>query len=67
MFFYSTAFYLVTLRVLGLLNILIILFHFYLYLILVKEAEYRPSCSFCEKNEYFVLLTFSESLFEINH
>ena len=45
----------------------VVLFHYYLYLILVKGMEYCPFCSVCEKNEHFVLLIFSGSLFEINH
>ena len=48
-------------------NILIVLFQCYLYLILVKGAEYRPFCSVCEKINNFFLLTFSDNLFEINH
>ena len=34
---------------LGILNILIALFPYYLYLILVKEVEYCPFGSVCEK------------------
>ena len=63
--FYRIGFHLVIL--LEILNILIVLFHYYLYLILVKGVNYRPFSSVCEKNEYFVLITFSESLFDINH
>ena len=44
---FPACFHLVIL--LGILNILIILFHHYLYLILVKEAEYRSFCLVCEK------------------
>ena len=63
--FYSIGFDLVIL--LGILKILIVLFHYYLYLILVKGVKCRPFSSVCEKNEYFVLITFSDSLFDINH
>ena len=40
---------------LRILNILNVLFHYYLFLSLVKGEEYLPFFSVCEKNEYFVL------------
>ena len=53
---------------LGILNILNVLFHYYLFLSLVKGEEYLPFFLVCEKMStlFCVLLTFSDSLSEIN-
>ena len=56
---YLMFFHLVIL--LGILNILIVLFHYYLYLILVKGAEYLPFCQVIEFNILLQLQTYANS------